>query len=355
MTIKAYRWVMKEVGQPMERELFDPGTPEPGQVIIEIAGCGVCHTDLGFYYDGVRTNHPLPLTLGHEISGHVVATGKGADEWMRRAVIVPAMFQCGECDPCKRGKGTLCSNEKMPGNDIDGGFATHIRVPARGLVPVDESRLRDVGLSLASVAVVADAVTTPYQAVLQSGLGPGDIAIVNGVGGVGGYCVQIARAMGATVVAIDVDPAKLKMIADYGAALTLNAREVDSREQKKRIAAFARERGLRPIEWTIFECSGTRAGQESAFSLLVRGGTLCVVGFTLDKVEVRLSNFMALHARALGNWGCLLKNYVPALDLVLEGKVKIASFVEELPLDQINEVFQAAHDRRLVRRAVLVP
>lgn len=120
MAIQAYRWVMKAVGQPMERELFDPGAPGPGEVVIEVAGCGVCHTDLGFYYDGVRTNHPLPLTLGHEISGHVVAAGKGADEWMRRAVIVPAMFQCGECDPCKRGKGTLCSNERMPGNDIDG-------------------------------------------------------------------------------------------------------------------------------------------------------------------------------------------------------------------------------------------
>lgn len=355
MTIEAYRWVMKAVGQPMERQTFAVDAPGPGEVTVKIAGCGVCHTDLGFSYDGVRTNHALPLTLGHEISGYVTAAGDGAAELLNRAVIVPAVFHCGECDPCKRGKGTICSNEKMPGNDIHGGFASHITVPARGLVQVDEARLRQAGLSLASVSVVADAVTTPFQAVQQSGLGPGDLAIVNGVGGVGGYCVQIAHAMGATVVAIDVDPAKLNMVSNYGAGLTINAREIEGRELKKKIGAFAKERGLRPIEWFVFECSGTRVGQESAFSLLVRGSTLCVVGFTLDKVEIRLSNLMALHARALGNWGCLLKNYPPALDLVLEGKVQVGPFVEERPLDTINEVFEAVHGRQIARRVVLVP
>lgn len=355
MSNEAYRWVMKAVGQPMERQVFSLDAPGPGQVVVKIAGCGVCHTDLGFFYDGVRTKHPLPLTLGHEISGQVTAVGAGAEQLLNRAVIVPAMFHCGQCDPCKRGRGTLCSNEMMPGNDIDGGFASHITVPALGLVPLDEARLKAVGLSLASLSVVADAVTTPYQAVQQSGLGPGDLAIVNGVGGVGGYCVQIARAAGATVVAIDVDAAKLAMIADYGAALTINAREIDGREQKKKIAAFAKERGLRPIEWFVFECSGTRAGQENAFGLLVRGATLCVVGFTLDKVEIRLSNLMALHARALGNWGCLLKNYPPAIELVLDGKVKVGPFVEEQPLDKINEIFEAVHERRIARRVVLVP
>jgi len=355
MPKQPYRWVMKAVGQPMERESFNPFPPGPGEVVVEIAGCGVCHTDLGFYYDGVRLNHALPLTLGHEISGHVAAAGQGAEALLNNAVIVPAVFHCGECDPCKRGKGTLCFNEKMPGNDIHGGFASHIKVPADGLLRVDEARLAKAGLNLASVSVVADAVTTPYQAVSQSGIGPGDLAIVNGVGGVGGYCVQIARAFGATVIAIDVDPTKLSMISEYGADLTLNARQVDGREQKKRITAFAKERGLRPIEWFVFECSGTNIGQESAFGLLVKGSTLCVVGFTLDKVNIRLSNLMALHARALGNWGCVLSNYPRALDLVLDGKVKILPFVEEHPLEEINPVFEAVHHRRIARRVVLVP
>jgi 6-hydroxycyclohex-1-ene-1-carbonyl-CoA dehydrogenase len=351
----AHRWMMVDQGKPLQTEEFDPGQPKEGEVVVEIAGCGVCHTDLGYYYDGVRTNQALPLALGHEISGIVVATGSGAQEWIGQAVIIPAVMPCGECDACKRGKGTICRSQKMPGNDIQGGFASHITVPARGLCPVDEKRLNAVGLELADVSVVADAVTTPYQAVVQAGIGPGDLVIVNGVGGVGGYAVQIAAAMGATVVAIDVVSEKLEALTDYGAALILNARDYEGRELKKAIGKFAKENGLRPNEWIIMECSGTAAGQMAAFNLLNHGATLCIVGFTMDKTEVRLSNLMAFHARILGNWGCPPELYPGALELVLDGKVKIAPFVERCPLGEINEVFQAVHEGKRVRRAILVP
>jgi 6-hydroxycyclohex-1-ene-1-carbonyl-CoA dehydrogenase len=93
----------------------------------------------------------------------------------------------------------------------------------------------------------------------------------------------------------------------------------------------------------------------SAYGLLVHGATLCVVGFTMDKVEVRLSNLMAFHARALGNWGCPPELYPDALELVMNGRVKVAPFVERHPLSQINQVFEAVHSGALKRRAVLVP
>ena len=78
MSMTAYRWLMQGVNEPLVREEF---TPQAGaqEVVVKVAGCGVCHTDLGFYYDGVRTNAALPLTLGHEISGRVVAAGEGAE------------------------------------------------------------------------------------------------------------------------------------------------------------------------------------------------------------------------------------------------------------------------------------
>ena len=351
----ALRWKMFKPNEPMRLEEFDPGPPGENQVVVKIAGCGVCHTDLGYFYDGVRLNHELPLALGHEISGRVVATGAGAEHWMGQTVIVPAVMPCGQCDACKRGKGTICRSQKMPGNDIEGGFATHICVPSSGLCPVDEARLEKVGLALADVSVVADALTTPYQAALQAGIGPGDLVIVNGVGGVGGYAVQIAAAMGAHVVAIDVVAEKLAAVADYGAALGLNAKDFDTRALKKEIGKFASENGLRPNEWIIMECSGTAAGQLTAFGLLNHGATMCVVGFTMDKVEVRLSNLMAYHARLLGNWGCPPELYPGALELVLEGKVKLAPFVEHHFLDEINEIFRDVHDGKYVRRVILVP
>jgi 6-hydroxycyclohex-1-ene-1-carbonyl-CoA dehydrogenase len=152
-----------------------------------------------------------------------------------------------------------------------------------------------------------------------------------------------------------VSDEKLAAAKAEGATLTLNARQVAQRDLKSAIQSFARERGLRPSEWTIFECSGTKAGQETAFGLLNHGATLGVVGFTMDKVEIRLSNLMAFHARAIGNWGCPPELYPKALDLVLDGKIKVSPFVEKHPLNEINEVFEAVHSGMLKRRAVLAP
>jgi 6-hydroxycyclohex-1-ene-1-carbonyl-CoA dehydrogenase len=243
----------------------------------------------------------------------------------------------------------------MPGNDIDGGFATHIRVPAHGLCPVDETKLAKAGLVLADVSVVADAVTTPYQAVKRAGVTPGSLAVVVGVGGVGGYAAQIAAAFGATVAAIDVDAAKLESVKNSGVALALNAREHDERGLKQALQSFAKESGLPALGWFIFECSGTAAGQLIAYSLLNHGATLSVVGFTRDKIELRLSNLMAYDARCLGNWGCPPELYPEALAVVLEGKVRVAPFIERRPLESINAVFADVHDGRIKRRVVLVP
>jgi 6-hydroxycyclohex-1-ene-1-carbonyl-CoA dehydrogenase len=355
MTIDATRWVMTAPGAPMAREAFDAGRLAAGEVAVEIAGCGVCHTDLGYYYDGVRTNHALPLALGHEISGRVAAAGEGAESWLGKSVLVPAVLPCGRCELCQRGLGTICRAQKMPGNDIQGGFATHIAVPARGLCEVDVLRLETADVALADICVVADALTTPFQAVRRAGVKPGTLAVVVGVGGVGGYCVQVANAFGAKVVAIDVDDAKLESLRPYGAALTLNPKAQDPKALKGAIAEFAKQNDLPRTEWVIFECSGTAAGQTTAWGLLVHGATLAVVGFTMDRVELRLSNLMAFDARALGNWGCPPELYPSALDLVLDGKVKVKPFVEQRPLETINQVFEAVHHRRIAKRVVLVP
>lgn len=348
------RWTMTAPGAPMQCESFSIGAVPDDHVVVEVAGCGVCHTDLGYYYDGVRTNQPLPLTLGHEISGIVTEAGAAAKEWLGRAVIVPAVIPCGTCRDCQAGRGTICRFQKMPGNDIEGGFGTHILVPAQGLCPVDTERLAARGLELADVSIVADALTTPYQAAVQAGISPGNLVIVNGVGGVGGYAAQVAAALGASVVAIDVVPEKLDAIARNGAALALNAREMDARALKSAIGDFAKAHGIEG-QRVIMECSGTARGQEAAFGLLTHGATLCVVGFTMDKVQIRLSNLMAFHARAPGNWGCVPDLYPAALDLVLDGRIDLRPFIEQRPLSTINEVFHAVHAGEMRRRAILVP
>jgi 6-hydroxycyclohex-1-ene-1-carbonyl-CoA dehydrogenase len=342
---------LTEVGAPLVlAELADP-TPGPDDVLVEVAGCGVCHTDIGFWKDGVPTKRPLPLTLGHEIAGTVVAAGPAFRALVGREVIVPAVIPCGTCDLCTSGRGNVCRAQLMPGNDIPGGFADRIVVPGRGLCVVEDRG----GYALAELSVVADAVTTPYQAVVRSGLAAGDLAIVIGVGGVGGYAAQIAAALGAHVVAIDVDDDRLTAITSHGPGLTLNGNTTDLKALRQEVRAFARRHGCPDHGSKIFECSGHPGGQETAWGLLTHAGTLMVVGFTLAKVELRLSNAMAFDATIQGTWGCRPELYPAALALVTEGKVALQPFIELHPLSDGPEVLARVAAHRIARRAILTP
>lgn len=324
--------------------------PTEEEVVVEVAGCGLCHTDVGFAYGGVPTRHPLPLILGHEISGRVVA---GAPGWIGRDVIVPAVIPCGTCDVCRADRPTICRSQFMPGNDGHGGFATHVLVPARGLCAVPE--VLPGGLTLEMLSVVADAVTTPYEAITRARVGADDLVVIVGAGGVGGFAVQIAVACGATVVAIDIDDERLALARDHGAALTVDPKQIPARAIKDSIRGLARERGCGRRGTKIFEMSGTVAGQQTAFNLLDFGSYLGVVGYTADKVDIRLSNLMALDATASGNWGCAPANYPKALALVLEGKVRLDSFVDVRPFDELPDLFAAAARHQLRRRVIVAP
>lgn len=340
-------------GQSLEVDEFLLAEPGPAEVVIEVAGCGICHTDIGFAFGGIPTRHALPLILGHEISGRVVAAGESVNHWMGRNVIVPAVIPCGSCAACLAGRPTICRRQFMPGNDGDGGFATHVRVPARGLCAVPEKLPEKV--ELASLSVVADAVTTPYEAIRRSQLGPEYVAVFVGVGGIGGFGVQIAAALGAAVVAIDIDRERLELLARHGASLTLNSSAMTVKELKGAVRSFAKESRRTGLGLRIFEMSGTPAGQAAAFSLLDHGAYLAVVGYTPKEVELRLSNLMAFDATAQGNWGCPPEQYPAALQMVLEGKVVLEPFVERHPLEDAPAVFEAVAQHALRRRAILTP
>ena len=347
--MKAIRLI--EVGAPLE--IHEVPVPEPSadEVLIRVAGCGVCHTDIGFWLDGVPTKRPLPLTLGHEISGTVVEAGPAGAELIGREVIVPAVIPCGECALCREGRGNVCRSQLMPGNDLDGGFAEHVVVPARGLCPIEARG----GYELAELSVVADAVTTPYQAIVRCDLRAGDLAVVVGVGGVGTHCAQIAAALGARVIAIDVDDDKLTAVAECGPSLTLNAADRDFKDIKKEVRGHAAEWGCDPHGWKIFECSGTAAGQATAYGLLTHAATLVVIGFTLAKGEFRLSNLMAFDATVQGTWGCRPELYPEALQLVTDGKIVLSPFIESFPMSRGPEVVRDVADHAITRRAILTP
>jgi 6-hydroxycyclohex-1-ene-1-carbonyl-CoA dehydrogenase len=321
-----------------------------GEALVKVAGCGVCHTDLSFWYFGVKTKHELPLTLGHEISGTVIA---GPANWLNKNVIIPAVLPCGECELCKRGRSNICQNQKMPGNSFNGGFASHIVVPSKYLCEVPDNVLKNY--SLGQLSVIADAISTPYQVVKKSELAAGDFAIVIGVGGVGIYAALIAKIFGAKVLALDISQQKLDAAKSNGVDAVLNTKDLDIKEIKSRGRAIAKELNAPAHMWKIYEMSGTKAGQELAFNLLTFASNLSIVGFTLDKLEVRLSNLMAFDARLIGTWGCKPELYPEVVDLIAKGKLRIENFIEIFPMSKINEVFKNTLEHKYNKRSVLVP
>jgi 6-hydroxycyclohex-1-ene-1-carbonyl-CoA dehydrogenase len=343
-------WQMDAPEAPLVKRTLPVPTLGPGDILVETAGCGLCHTDLSFLYGGVKTKKAPPLTLGHEPAGTVVAAGAQMEGMVGKKVVVPAVLPCGECDLCKAGRGTACRKQIMPGNDLDGAFATHFAVPGRFACVVEPK-----GYELWELGVVADAISTPYQATERANVGPGDTVVVIGVGGIGTYGVQISAARGAKVIAVDVDEEKLAKIKDFGAAAIVSAKGLDARGVKDAVKAATKSLGVPPHAWKVFEMSGTAPGQAAAYELLTFAGTVGFIGFTMDKIQVRLGNLMAFDATIFGNWGCLPELYAPAIDLVLAGKVQIRPFIKRFALDQINEVIAGSRNHEIKERPVLVP
>ena len=350
MSNELYQWQMTEVKKEFHLAKSKLPSLGQGEVIVKVAGCGVCHTDLSFWNFGVQTKHALPLTLGHEISGVVV---DGDPAWIGQAVIIPAVLPCGNCEFCLSDRSNVCRNQLMPGNDFHGGFASHIKVPSAFLCKVPVSVLKKFPLE--HLAVIADAISTPYQVVKKSELSSGDLAIVIGVGGVGVYGALLAKIVGAKVIALDISDEKLKIAADNGVDATLNIRGLDPKAIKDKIKELAKQCGAPKFAWKIFEISGTKTGQELAFSLITFASTVSIVGFTMDKTEVRLSNLMAFDAKLIGTWGCRAELYPEVLDLVAGDKLKISSFIQTFPMSTINEVFNNTLHHKYSKRTVLVP
>jgi 6-hydroxycyclohex-1-ene-1-carbonyl-CoA dehydrogenase len=335
----------------IEKTEIDVPELKAGEVLVQVAGCGVCHTDLGYYYDGVPTVNKPPMTLGHEISGTVV---DGDEKWIGKEVIIPAVMPCRKCLLCKTGKGNRCLAQKMPGNSmgIYGGFSSHIPVPS-----IDLCEVKDRGdIPLEHLSVVADAATSPYQGILRSGFKMGDNAIVMGIGGIGQYLVQELKAMGAkTVIALARRQEPLDKMLLNGADYVINIKDKSSRDVSKEIKGIQKSQGLANTDWKIFEATGSKPGAELALSLLSFTGTLVIVGYGGYKAEFAFSRLMAFDAEIKGTWGCLPEYYPIVLGMVTSKKINLTDYVQTRPMSTINEVFEEAHAQSPEKRIVLVP
>jgi len=321
--------VLRESGQPLE--IMDVPTPKPGpgEVVVQVVGCGMCHTDLHYLDHGVPTFKSPPIVLGHEAAGTVAAVGEGvttASEGDR--VLIPAVLSCGRCPYCRAGRENLCDHLAMLGNHIDGAYAEYVAVPAAELITVPEE------LSLETISVVADAVSTPYHAVTRRAkVRLGETVAVVGCGGVGLNVVQCAAIAGATVIAVDINPERLALARELGASEIFDPSSTDRPDKAiKKLTGGGVD--------VAFEAIGKPDTIGFAFNTLRRGGRLCIIGFSTKPVELAASKIMFYELEVIGSLGCGCGEYPEIIELVQQGRIKLDPIVSgTIPLDDINAGF----------------
>ena len=349
---KIETWQMAAPGI-MERRTVNIPELKPGEVLVEIAGCGICRSDLAVFYGEVPTAAAMPRTLGHEISGTIVA---GDAKLIGKEVIIPPVMPCHNCPICRAGRENRCLAAKIPGYNmgIYGGNSSHIVVPSEDLCYIGYKN----GIELSHFAVVADAVASAYQAAKRADMRPGDMVIVIGAtGGAGVYATQICAAMGAKeVVAIARNEEKLRRALRFGATHVISSRNKTAGDVRAEFYAYCRSKELPPFfGWKIFEWTGAAQGQEIALELLPFIGRLVVAGCGTHKNEFPLSRLMTLEADVIGTWACLPKYYPDVLSMVLNNKIRIEPFIKTMPMSRIKDAYEEAHQGGSMQRIVLIP
>ncbi len=328
--------------QPLELEEVTTPVAGPGEVLIAVAGCGVCHTDLHYIDHGTPTFKPPPVILGHEVAGTVAGVGDGVSALAEGdRVLIPAVLSCGYCTLCRSGRENICENSRMLGNHIDGGFAEFIAVPAKDVFPLPDD------VPLVEGSIIADAVTTPFHAVVRRGrVVPGDWVLVIGCGGVGLSLVQIATALGGRVIAVDVNDLKLDAARRFGAVATLNsggASRVD-REIRHLTGGGAD---------VAFEAVGRAATQELALNGVRTGGRVVLVGYSPETLPLNAGRVMFREITVLGSLGCRPVDYPRAIEMVRQGGVRLEELVtHRYPLDRIAEAFDELRGGNAIRVVV---
>jgi len=328
--------------RPLEIEERPAPTAGPGEIVVKVAACGLCHTDLHYIDHGVPTFAKPPLVLGHEASGIVWETGTQTDPWqVGDRVLIPAVLSCGRCEACRRGRENICERGVMLGNHIDGAYAEFLRVPAKDALPLPKE------LPLEEACLIADAVSTPYHAVVNRGeIKPGERVAVFGCGGVGINVVQVAAAIGAEVWAIDVNPQRLAFAQQFGAAHLIDANAGSSVKELRRQTNGGVD--------AAFEAIGNPATIRQGLDSLRRGGRLVVVGYTADAVELPGSKIMFGELEIRGSLGCRPVDYPRIIALAVSGKIRIAPLVtQRVSLADINNGLDDLRNGRGLRTIVV--
>ena len=333
--------VVHSFGEALHIEEVPVPETTPGQVLVKVVASGVCHTDLHAADGDWPVKPTLPFIPGHEGVGYVAAIGagvRGIKEGDR--VGVPWLHTaCGHCEHCMTGWETLCDEQQMTGYTVNGAYADYVLADPGyvGHLPAN--------VTFGEIAPVLCAGVTVYKALKVLECKAGDWVAISGIGGLGHYAVQYAKAMGFHVIAVDVDDAKLALATRLGADMVINARVQDPATEVHRAI-----RGAHGVLVTAVACSAFA----QALGMLRKRGTMSLVGLPPGDFALPIFDVVLNAKTVRGSIVGTRMDLQEALAFASEGKVR--GVYTEDRLDNINAIFtrmrQGDIEGRIVMRIV---
>lgn len=320
-------------------EIPDP-TPAPDEVVVAVGASGMCGTDLNLIKlaPGAK-RHPKmpapdgPIIAGHEPAGTIAAVGSSVRSAQARVgdrVMVHHYSGCGVCSACRTGWSQMCLNQAptVYGITAHGGHAQYLKVPAHTVVPLPEE------LSFVAGAGISCGIGTAYGALRRVRPSGNDTIAVFGQGPVGLAATQLAAAMGAHVIALDVTAARLARATELGAEAVVNPADADPVEA---ITDLTRGRGVA----YAFEASGAESARVQALDVLQPWGTLVLIagvtGLHVDNVSVLISRQLSV----IGSWTFPHAGQAECARFIADNKIDVdAIFTDRWELDQAEEAYR---------------
>jgi len=302
--------------------------PGPGEVLVKVAFCGICHSDVSLINGTFPAQRPVVIQ-GHEASGIIAKLGPDVTGWSEGdRVVVAAGRPCGDCPNCRRSDLANCLQMQIMAFAYDGAWAEYTVALAAGLTRVPDN------VPLEQAAILADAVSTPYGAVVRTGkVGIGESVGVWGVGGVGTHIVQLARLVGAApIIAVDINPAVRDRALELGADYAFDSRDPDL---KDRIGEVTAGRKLN----VAFDAVGKTVTFEQALDCLTVGGRLVSVGMSAECPTVGPTSMFGLSKKqVLGHLGYQNADIETLARLVSLGRLDLSRSISRvIPLEDIRD------------------
>lgn len=331
--------VVTSFTEPLEIQEVATPAPGPGQVLVRIEASGLCHTDIHAAHGDWPVKPTPPFVPGHEGVGIVEAVGAGVTHrQVGDRVALPWLgHACGHCDHCVKGWETLCEDQQNTGYSIDGGFAEYAVADADYVVEVPD------GVEPFEAAPLTCAGVTTYKAIKVAGITPSERVVIFGIGGLGHLALQYAKIVGATVIAVDVDDAKLEMARELGADHVINARSEDP------VAAIEALGGAD----VAVVLAVIPAVFEQAFASLRRGGRLVCVGLPPESEGPMALPIFPTVLKGISVIGSIVgtrQDLREVFALHAQGRTKVIA--ESRKLDDVNASIEDVLEGRAAARLV---